>query len=135
MLRWLDLHPYNAQKIYQRQREAGYDDARTIVQDCGPLRGAMPQSSIAHLACVQLHHSPAGDTRSAVELLPWCGHRMSWRQKAISFVLMAFWMITRRARRLGEPAWLYTGGVVSLISIVTTPGNSISTANSAGVTS
>lgn len=33
IVRWLDTHPYSAQQIYQRLREAGYDGGRTIVKD------------------------------------------------------------------------------------------------------
>ena len=33
IVRWLDTHPYSAQQIYQRLREAGYPGGRTIVKD------------------------------------------------------------------------------------------------------
>ena len=33
IVRWLDTHPYSAQQIYQRLREAGYEGGRTIVKD------------------------------------------------------------------------------------------------------
>jgi transposase len=33
IVRWLDIHPYSAQQIYQRLRDAGYDGGRTIVKD------------------------------------------------------------------------------------------------------
>ncbi len=33
IVRWLDAHPYSAQQIYQRLREAGYRGGRTIVSD------------------------------------------------------------------------------------------------------
>ena len=33
IVRWLDAHPYSAQQIYQRLREAGYTGGRTIVSD------------------------------------------------------------------------------------------------------
>jgi len=33
VVRWLDAHPYSAQQIYQRLREAGYQGGRTIVSD------------------------------------------------------------------------------------------------------
>jgi len=33
IVRWLDTHPYSAQQIFQRLREAGYEGGRTIVKD------------------------------------------------------------------------------------------------------
>lgn len=33
IVRWLDTHPYSAQQIYQRLREAGFEGGRTIVKD------------------------------------------------------------------------------------------------------
>ena len=33
IVRWLDAHPYSAQQIFQRLREAGYDGGVTIVKD------------------------------------------------------------------------------------------------------
>ena len=33
IVRWLDTHPYSAQQIFQRLREAGYDGRITIVKD------------------------------------------------------------------------------------------------------
>ena len=33
IVRWLDTHPYSAQQIFQRLREAGYDGGITIVKD------------------------------------------------------------------------------------------------------
>ena len=33
VVRWLDAHPYSAQQIFQRLREAGYDGGITIVKD------------------------------------------------------------------------------------------------------
>jgi transposase len=33
IVRWLDAHPYSAQQIYQRLREAGYRGGRTIVKE------------------------------------------------------------------------------------------------------
>jgi transposase len=33
IIRWLDTHPYSAQQIFQRLREAGYEGGRTIVKD------------------------------------------------------------------------------------------------------
>jgi transposase len=33
IVRWLDAHPYSAQQIFQRLREAGYEGGRTIVKD------------------------------------------------------------------------------------------------------
>jgi transposase len=33
IVRWLDTHPYSAQQIYQRLREAGFDGGLTIVKD------------------------------------------------------------------------------------------------------
>lgn len=33
IVRWLDTHPYSAQQIYQRLREAGYDGGITTVKD------------------------------------------------------------------------------------------------------
>ena len=33
IVRWLDSHPYSAQQIFQRLREAGYDGGVTIVKD------------------------------------------------------------------------------------------------------
>ena len=33
IVRWLDAHPYSAQQIFQRLREAGYQGGRTIVGD------------------------------------------------------------------------------------------------------
>ena len=33
IVRWLDAHPYSAQQIFQRLREAGYRGGRTIVSD------------------------------------------------------------------------------------------------------
>ena len=33
IVRWLDTHPYSAQQIFQRMREAGYDGGITIVKD------------------------------------------------------------------------------------------------------
>ncbi len=33
IVRWLDTHPYSAQQIYQRLREAGFDGGITIVKD------------------------------------------------------------------------------------------------------
>jgi transposase len=33
IVRWLDTHPYSAQQIFQRLREAGYDGGITVVKD------------------------------------------------------------------------------------------------------
>ena len=33
IVRWLNTHPYSAQQIYQRLREAGFDGGITIVKD------------------------------------------------------------------------------------------------------
>src|SRR5674536_95072 len=33
IVRWLDAHPYSAQQIFQRLREAGFDGGVTIVKD------------------------------------------------------------------------------------------------------
>ena len=33
IVRWLDTHPYSAQQIFQRLREAGYEGGITIVKD------------------------------------------------------------------------------------------------------
>ena len=33
IVRWLDTHPYSAQQVFQRLREAGYSGGLTIVRD------------------------------------------------------------------------------------------------------
>lgn len=33
IVRWLDAHPYSAQQIFQRLREAGFEGGITIVED------------------------------------------------------------------------------------------------------
>jgi len=45
IVRWLDTHPYSAQQIYQRLREAGFDGGITIVKDYVQLiRPSTPQA-------------------------------------------------------------------------------------------
>lgn len=34
IVRWLDVHPYSAQQIYQRLAQSGYSGGITIVKDC-----------------------------------------------------------------------------------------------------
>jgi len=45
IVRWLDTHPYSAQQIYQRLREAGFEGGRTIVKDyVQRIRARPPQA-------------------------------------------------------------------------------------------
>lgn len=54
IVRWLDTHPYTAQQIYQRLREAGYDGGITIVKDY--VQRIRPRAAPAFL---KLHFEPA----------------------------------------------------------------------------
>ncbi|MGF6871153.1 IS21 family transposase [Paraburkholderia sp. MM5477-R1] len=59
VVRWLDAHPYSAQQIFQRLREAGFDGGYTIVRDYvskirPPRREAFLKLAFAPGECAQV---------------------------------------------------------------------------------
>jgi transposase len=59
VVRWLDTHPYSAQQIFQRLREAGFDGGYTIVRDYvskirPPRREAFLKLAFAPGECAQV---------------------------------------------------------------------------------